>query len=467
VNWNQSFVGPWRTHLRRAVIVGLMLAVAGACAHTKTPGLPAPVVTPKFPEFVHPVPPASLALPAAAAAHEAGWQWLQSGDLRNAERSFAAVLKATAGFYPSEAGLGFVALARKDYRTAISHFDRTLAADSAYAPALAGRGEALLALGQRDEALASFEAAVGADPKLTDLRARIDVLRFRGMQDDVDAARKAAEAGKLAEAQAIYERSLAASPDSPFLYRELAVIERRSANLDAALGHAQKAAELSPGEFRNFVTLGEVYEARGDYPKAVDAYSTAFSLEPSDGLRTRIDELREKAAFASMPDEYRSIETSPTVTRAQLAALLGVRLDDLLKRAPHSNAVVVTDTRGNWAGPWILSVSRTGVMEAYPNHTFQPNALVRRGDLASAVSNALSLIAAERPREAAAWRGAQARFPDLPPGHLSYPAASAAVQSGVMTTASDGAFQLSRPVTGAESLAAVKKLEELSGRRPR
>ena len=35
--------------------------------------------------------------------------------------------------------------------------------------------------------------------------------------------------------------------------------------------------------------------------------------------------MREKAAFEAMPAEYRTIEASPTVTRAQLAALLGVQ----------------------------------------------------------------------------------------------------------------------------------------------
>jgi tetratricopeptide (TPR) repeat protein len=450
------------------MLAAVVVALAGACAVPRKPAAPpGPVVSPKFPEFIYPAPPGQLGSPEAAAAHQAGWQWLQFGDLRNAERSFSSALKDAPAFYPSEAGLGFVALARKDARAAASHFDRALAADAAYAPALAGRGEALLLLGQREPALASFEAAVAADPQLTDLRARIDVLRFRGMQDDVDAARKAAEAGRLAEAQKIYERSLAASPDSPFLYRELAVIERRNGNLEAALGHAEKAVDLSPAESRNFVTLGEVYEAQGDYAKAAEAYGTAVALEPSEALDARIDELREKAAFAAMPEEYRTIETSPTVTRAQLAALFGVRLDDLLKRARRANAVVMTDTRGSWAGPWILSVSRAGVMDAYPNHTFQPDAIVSRGDLALAVSRALALVAAERPREAAAWKDARVQFSDLSPGHLIYPAASVAVQSGVMTAAPGGAFELTRPVTGAEAVAAIRKLEELSGRKPR
>ncbi len=457
---------PGRT--ARPLLLAVLLVAIGACAAPKRPPvLPAPVVTPKFPEFIYPAPPARLGAPDSAAAHEIGWQWLQNGDLRNAERSFSTVLKTSPQFYPAEAGLGFVALAKKDSRAAASHFDRSLAADPSYAPALAGRGEALLALGQRDQALASFEAAVAADPKLTDLRGRIGVLRFRGMQDDVDAARRAAEAGRLAEAQSIYERSLAASPDSPFLYRELAVIERRSGNLEAALRHAEKAVELSPAEPRNFVTLGEIYEAQGAYSSAADAMGRATALEPSEALDARIDELRERAAFASMPEEYRAIEGAPNVSRAQLAALFGVRLDALLKRARRSNPVVMTDTRGSWAGPWILAVARAGIIDPYPNHTFQPNAIVRRGDVALAVSRALALVAAERPRQAAAWKDARVRFSDLPPGHLSYPAASMAVQSGVMTTLADAAFQLTRPVTGAEAVAAVRKLEELSTRGPR
>jgi tetratricopeptide (TPR) repeat protein len=262
----------------------------------------------------------------------------------------------------------------------------------------------------------------------------------------------------------MYDRTIAVSPDSPFLYRELANVEKREGNLAQALEHAQKAATLNPAEPRNFVTIAEIYEAQEDYAKAVEAYTTAAALEANDAVDAKIEELRERAAFAAMPEEYKSIETAPTVTRAQLAALFGVRLDDLLKRAPRANAVVITDTRGSWAAPWILSVARTGLMEVYPNHTFQPNAIVRRGDLAQASSRALALLAAGNPKLAAAIRNPRGRFPDVPPGHLSYQAAAVAVESGVMTPTADGTFQLARPITGAEATAALSKLAALSGR---
>ena len=103
-----------------------------------------------------------------------------------------------------------------------------------------------------------------------------------------------------------------------------------------------------------------------------------------------------------MPAEYQSIETAATVTRAQLAALIGVRLEALLKRTDRTTAVVITDTRANWASPWILSVARADVMEVYANHTFQPAAPVRRADLA-------------RP-PAACWRSSPTRRRRWPPG---------------------------------------------------
>ena len=450
----------------RRLAVWCVLALAAACA-TK----PVPVVTPsgppRFPDFVFPAAPDQLAPPEVAASHQSGWQWLQAGEFRTADRYFAAALKLAPGFYPAETGLGYVALAKKDMKEAAAHFDRALAASASYAPALAGRGEALLALGQREQALASFQAAVAANPQLSTLRSRIEVLRFRGLQDDVDAARKAAEAGRLAEARVMYERTLAASPDSPFLYRELANVERREGNLPQALEHAQKAATLNPTESRNFMTIGEILEAQGEYARAIEAYGSAAALEPGEAIDTKIEELKEKAAFAAMPPEYQSIATAPTVTRAQLAALFGVRLDFVLKRTPRSTGVVITDTRSHWAAPWILSVTRAGIMEVYPNHTFQPNALVRRGELAQATLRALTLSAAGNPRLGALLQTPRSRFPDVPPGHVNYPAAAVAVDSGAMAPTGDGTFQLSRPATGAEAVAAVGKLEELSGRKPR
>lgn len=444
--------------IRSASVVSL-LAILAACA-PRTTVVPAPAA-PRYPEFVFPSPadpPAERVL----SQHQSAWNVLQSGDARGAERRFTAVLKSAPEFYPAHVGVGYAALARKDHKAALAHFDQALAANPTYAPALAGKGQTYLAMDDRQQALAAFDAALAADPGLTSIRRAADVLRFQGLQGGVAEARKAAEAGRLGEARTAYTNAIKASPESPFLYRELAVVERRDGQLPAALQNIQKAIQLDANDPRNFIVQADVLEAMGQYEQAAAALMSAAALEPSDDLNARIEALREKAAFETMPPEFKAIESSPTISRAQLAALIGTRLADLVKRAPRRNTAVITDTRGNWANSWIIPVARAGFMDVNSNYTFQPNARVRRGDLAHSVSQILTVIASENPRLAAQLRNAKRRFPDVPAGHLRARAAAIAVESGVMQPLENDTFQLARLVTGAEAVAVIDRLASLA-----
>lgn len=447
--------------IRLVPIVAVLVAIAAGCAPRTAPPVVAPAA-PRHPEFVFPAPDIVVPQPVLD-EHTAAWNLLQSGDPKAAERRFNTLLKRSTLFYPAEAGLGYAALARDDHKEAIERFDRALGGNPRYAPALAGRGQTYLAMGDRSRALASFDAALAADPGLTGIRSAADVLRVQGLQGGVVGARRAAQEGRLAEARTGYQQAIAASPQSPFLYRELADIERRDGNLVAALEQVQKAITLDASEPRSFVLLADIYEAMGDYVKAADALGSAAALEPSDTLTDRMEALRARASFNAMPEEFKAIESAETITRAQLAALIGHRLDALVKRAPRATTAVITDIRGSWAQPWILSTTRAGFMEVYPNHTFLPGATVRRADLASAASRILSFIAVENPTLGTAWRNARRRFPDVPAGHLAHPAASMAVEAGVIRPLENGGFGLTRPVSGAEAVAAVTRLLEIAG----
>jgi Tfp pilus assembly protein PilF len=125
----------------RLLAVFIVLAVAGCGAKPVT----APIApgAPHFPEFVFPAAPDGLATADVTMHHASAWQLLQGGDAKAAEREFTAILKLTPTYYPSEAGLGYAALARRDAGAAVTHFDKALAANPSYAAALAGKGDAL------------------------------------------------------------------------------------------------------------------------------------------------------------------------------------------------------------------------------------------------------------------------------------------------------------------------------------
>lgn len=446
---------------RLLLTVGLSL-VAASCAPPPPPAVaPGP---PRYPDFVFPAVPADLAraFPRVAQDHELSWRLLQSGDLRAAESRLATVARTSPTFYPAMAAMAYTDLARGEPRRAVERFDAVLGRAEAYAPALVGKGQALLALRREAEALAAFEAALAVDPSLTSLRARIDVLRLRGLEQLIGEAQQAAQQGRLDAARSAYQQALDAAPQSAFVYRELARLERRAGALDDALRHASRAIELDASDTEALVTLAEVLEARHEWDRAIDAYERARTAGASD-LDARIDDLRDRAALERLPEAYRAIPTTPRLTRGDLAALIGVRLSPLLRVSRGADARLITDSRGHWAQRWIVAVARAGIMPPFDNHTFQPGSAVRRGDLAQVVSRILLVIGSRDPG-VRAWTIARVAFSDIGPGHLAFSSASMAVASGMMSTAAGESFQPSRVVTGAEAVETISRAERLAAR---
>ena len=275
-------------------------------------------------------------------------------------------------------------------------------------------------------------------------------------------ARRAADAGRLEEARRAYERATAESPESGFLYRELAGIARRQGDLDGALGHLRRAVDLDAADARAWVLIGEILEARGDMEGAATAYGRAADIEPGAAAAERLERARRLATLATLPEAFRAIKDAPQVTRGDLAALVGVRLELILQRASPKPVTVITDSRGHWAGAWILAVTQAGVMEVFPNHTFQPGQPMRRADLAMAAGRLLQLVGLSHPERYQEWAAGRPAIADLQPGNLNYAAAALVVTAGVMPLAEGGAFDPTRPVSGAEAVEVVARVEALS-----
>jgi len=444
--------------MSHAGVLLAMLAVVAGCA-TRGTAPPTPT-TLAHPEFVYPQVPASLAAAPGASRVDVGWRYLQVNDLKNADLEFGVALKLGPKLYPARAGQGYVALARRAYNDALKAFDAALEADGSYVSALIGKGQTLLAQDKTDLALAAFERALIADPSLTDLNRRVEVLRFRNVQDVIDAAQTASKAGRLDDARRAYERAITLSPESAFLYRELGQVEKRAGNGDQALQHFRRALELDANDATALVETGELLERRGDVAGAEDAYRKAAALDPGLNLTGRIAAIAERAREARLPAEFRAALTTPQLTRGDLAALIGVRLEGLLRRAP-ARQVVVTDTQRHWAAQWITETASAGIIEPFENHTFQPGTNVRRGDLATVVSRLVALIAESNPsvRERLTQRPA---IGDVPPRHLQYDAVTSVVATGVMPLVEGNQFLVSRQVSGEEAVEVIDRVRVLA-----
>ncbi|MGE3343852.1 MAG: S-layer homology domain-containing protein [Vicinamibacterales bacterium] len=450
--------------MNRLRLLLVLVAFGAACAR---PAPPAMSTAPRYPTVPALDVPVTLTTSAQVRErHAQAWRRFQSGDLRGASRDWQAALQADAAFYPAHAGLGFVAAEQREWADAMDAFGAALAVNADYVPALTGMVDAALSAGEDAEAAMALERLIAATPAGEERETRemrLDVLRLRAVQDALGRAVTARQAGDLDAAQSALDTARRLSPGSPIILRELARLDLARGAFDDAETHAREATTLDQGDAESHAVLGEVLEAQGRLRDAAAAFTAAVKIEARAEWRDRASALSSAADLAALPAEYRALPSASTMSRAQLAALLGIRFQRAVAAAPRRGAQVMTDIRGHWAATWILPVTRAGIMDPLPNHTFQPSGQVRRADLAQVLWQTVQVLAANRRADIAAWRRAAPAASDVPRGHLAAGAISAVMAAGLMSGDENGRFRPTAPATGAEALAAVARLEQIIG----
>ena len=436
--------------------VAVLVAMVGCVARVPV------VTTPAYPDYLFPMVPAEHVSSPEARRHEEAWTFLQAGDLMTAQSRYTALLDRRPAFYPATAALGWVHLARGDHENAVGYFEQVTDARPRYISALVGRGEAMLALDDNEEALLSFEAALAEDAGLGNVERTVRELRFTVMSELLAVARAAASVNRFAQAKAAYRRMIAASPESAFLQIELGRVELAQGDAVAALERARQAARLDAMDPAVYLLEGEAHEALDDLPAAIVAYEQADRLGSSEETADRLARLNERVRLAELPPEIQAIPGESTVTRGEMAALVGVRFPRLLRDWARSRPVIMTDTRNHWGSQWIQNVAQAGIMSVDAGYRFNPGRDVRRSDLAEVVTDMLTLFEEIDPVVASRWESAQPQFSDMRPGHLSYSAAAQAVAAGILDLGEGGTFEPTRAVNGAEAVGAIDRLAQLA-----
>ena len=133
-------------------------------------------------------------------------------------------------------------------------------------------------------------------------------------------AKAAADARRWDEAAAIYRQAIAASPDSAFLYRDLAG-GRAAGGADRQTRSSITARPSSsmPSDARSLAGIGAILESQGDVIGALAAYERARAIDPAEVPDGVIARLRGAAALAKLPAEYRAIPVAHRRSRAAIS----------------------------------------------------------------------------------------------------------------------------------------------------
>jgi len=428
----------------RRVALGLLFLAA--CAAPRVPKIP------EGEEYLYPRPRAGELRAEDVRKAEKAWRDVLSGDTSSAESSYAQILRHQPANVAAETGFAYARLRAGRFREAREAFARALAVQPEYVPALVGDGSAAFQLGDSEAALVRFKRAEAAAPDEPLVRRRLGELKIQVTERRVAAAAAALAKGDQEGAIVQYRQALVAAP-------EIGGLRVDCANLLLAKGDLAGAIDVlraDPVQDRQVqLRLGELLAQAKQFGAALEAYRRILARDPRDREALhRAFEARSADELQGMPEEYRGITASPRIARADLAALVMVKIG-ALARAAKAEPEVAIDISGSWARSYILDALALDILSVYPNHTFQPGAIVRRGDLARTVARVLDLL----------------NYPQAPPPNITdmsrtnlfYDAAARAVAAGLMDLSASGAFEAWRPVAGRDAADVIDALARLVG----
>jgi len=401
-----------------------------------------------------PTAPASLSSEDRA-TFEQGWQALLTGDLETSARLLEGLGRQHRDNPSLDAAIGYLELRMGNRQTAENRFVVALEKEPKMSAAQVGWFLTALAVDHEEaafERLRLLSRDHPGDPLVTEY---MPTLQLKLAETKLQEARSLRHDKKYREAADVYRQALKIAPEASGLAVEVAEVELAAGEPRLAAEHAAQAIALEPRNIEAYRLRGDALREMGDLELALENYRQAMLRSPDDNSLAALYQ-QTKRAFdrESLPSQYFSIAESPKLSREQLAALLFVKLRPAFGDAPGGASVIATDIGDSWARQFIREVVAAGILQVYPNHTFQPRALVTRGDLAVALSGAVGALApgafpTETPQVAIA---------DVFPSNLNYGPVALAISLGFLSLDSSGRFNPQQFVAGAEGLAAADSL---------
>jgi Tfp pilus assembly protein PilF len=439
--------------VKRIAVVIAVLVTAWSCAT-----LP-PTPPPAF--YVEDLPAAvttRLRLDDRIAAEDA-WDALKAGRVPQARKS---LLKLGPASPVREAGLGYVDLLEANIASAEARFKSSIAADPGLIPSHVGLAQIYDARRESDKALAEYKAILELDPGNRWAAPRLKSLSGGLIKDAFAAARSALAAGNRETAKKNFLQVLAYDPGSAEAHLELARLYRQDKDKAAALDHYKAAVASGIEDQAVLREYAEFLAESGDLGQSLDVLEKLAAAAPKDAaVGKRVEELRAKLGVYEIPSQYDTIPTLETITREDLAALIGVRFEKDLQ-APPARTEILVDIATSWAQRFIVQVASLEIIRASVNHTFQPRRIINRAELADAAVRLIGVLQARGARFVPLVETRRIQIADVTPDNPYYASITKALGFEILSLTPDRRFEPERTISGDEAIRTLDLIQKLA-----
>src|SRR5213593_907012 len=331
-------------------------------------------------------------------------------------------LKKQKNFDPALTIAAYVELYKGNDAVAVRKFQQALAANSKNWIAVYYLGE--LAYMREDYAQANefYSLLLSLDETRTDIEPKREKALLLATENLVRSAAQAEADNRFRDAEQLYRQALSIAPKDPTLHSRFADLLTKAGNPNEAEAELRIAKELMP-------------------PRTAIVHSETASKN---------DDLEDLGRWGNDIERFHQIRDAQAITREQTAAIIVKYFPQILEH--RQNQQIVTDIDVAWAREEIQIVVDTGLMDIFPNHTFEPSALTTRGEFAVAMARLIRLVGLS-PTD-----NPPIPIPDVVPTNTQYADVQLVLGYALMSVHDSGTFDISGELPGREAVVAAERL---------
>ena len=383
---------------------------------------------------------------------EDAWQSLKQGNWKKAKQLIIELGSGSPFYY---IGLGYVHYLLKEMQTAEEYFK---AATQNYPEmVLSHVGLAQIYQDTRREELAfsEFREVLKREPAHPWARSLYENLRTRKTQETLDEAKIFLTEGNTENAKGSFLKALYYSPQSIEAHLALASIYKKEDQLKSALIHLEAASESDPQNKEILKEYAEILFQTDKLTMSFEIYRELQKRDPEDqDVERRLETLKNRLGIFELPSQYEAIPASEAVTKEEIAAILAVELKDNLKD-PTQKPPIIIDISTSWASEFILKMTSLGILDVYPNHTFQPKKVTTRAEMAEILVRLINLLKRQGYRLIQQIPADRIQIPDVSLDNYYYQPITLIISYDIMTLSQEKTFNPDLPISGQEALKLV------------
>jgi Tfp pilus assembly protein PilF len=325
---------------------------------------------------------------------------------------------------------------------AMKSFQRAVDLDPKSPLGYIGKGLALGKKGDFKAAIENMEKAKGYEEK--GIEARIGMIRLLSMQRAKN---------WIKDAESEYKTANDREPSSPKLHYYMGMAYKAELDFDKAAGMFRKVIELN----KDFTG-----EANTEWAVIQKIQRAAPGTEI--GKKIALIDKIDRADVAALFDQEMNLE--------KLFTKRGPKTYDTAFKAPTESSTrfspetttkmaAATDIADHWLKPSVETILRLQVrgLEAGPNHTFDPDKLITKGEFSVMLEDILIKVNGDE-KLATKFLGSPSPFPDVRNDHYFFSAAMTVTTRGfIEADKATGEFRPGDPVSGADALLAIREFK--------